>query len=232
MPQAFILNKPPGCISARRDFAGRPTLYDHVPPHYPALPHVGRLDWASEGLMLFTDHGVLAARLLDPHKDTPTQKRYHVKIRDVMPPDAPHWARLERPLHFRSGPVTRPAEVRFLEHRTRATWIEVILRDGKNRQIRRLCEREGLQVLKLRRVAFGPLELGDLPLRWCRPLTDAEWRALHDEAMPGQPVEPLMPFDASREAYLRAKTERQPQVGTEPVDAVELPSPLPPGSLD
>lgn len=208
MARAFILHKPPGCISARRDFAGRPTIYDHVPPHFPDLPHVGRLDWASEGLLLFCDHGRLASRLLDPHKDPPVEKHYHLKVRDLLEPQDPRFARMERPLRFRSGPVTHPARVRFLEHRTRATWIEVILRDGKNRQVRRLAEREGFQILKLRRVVFGPLRLGDLKMRWCRPVTEAEWVELQAAALPAEAPIPLEPFDTSAEALAAARARR------------------------
>ena len=62
----FILHKPAGCITARRDFAARSTVYDHVPTHFPILPHVGRLDYATEGLLLFTDDGRLAQALLNP----------------------------------------------------------------------------------------------------------------------------------------------------------------------
>lgn len=206
--QYFVLNKPAGCISARRDFAGRPTLYDHIPTHFPALPHVGRLDYATEGLMLFTDDGKLAQALLNPTVGETVEKVYRVKVRDRLAPDDHRIALLERPLRFRSGPVTNPARARFVEHRTRASWLEVVLTDGRNRQIRRLCERSGLQVLKLRRVQVGPLELGDLKLRWCRPLTATEVGQLYDVALPGGPREEFVPIDDSAVARASRPPDR------------------------
>ncbi len=204
----FVLNKPPGCISAARDFAGRPTVYEHVPTHFPRLPHVGRLDFNTEGLLLFTDDGRLAQALMnpgfkglaDPGAVPPIRKVYRLKVRDRLDPDDRRIARLREPLVFRSGYVTAPAEVSFVEHRTRATWLEVVLTEGRNRQIRRLCERSRLQVLKLRRVAVGPLELGELRLRWCRPLTVEEVEVLYAAAMPEDPLPEIEAIDDSEEA--------------------------------
>lgn len=206
--QYFVLNKPPGCITAARDFADRPTVYDHVPTHFPRLPHVGRLDYETEGLLLFTDDGRLAQALMnpgfkglaDPAEVPPVRKVYRLKVRDRLDPDDPRIARLTKPLVFRSGYVTAPAEARFVEHRTRSTWLEVVLVEGRNRQIRRLCERSRLQVLKLRRVAVGPLEVGSLKLRWCRPLTDDEVAALYAAAMPEDPLPAIEPIDDTPEA--------------------------------
>ena len=203
-----MLNKPPGCISAARDFAGRPTVYDHVPGHFPRLPHVGRLDYQTEGLLLFTDDGRLAQALMNPgykgladaQELPPIRKVYRVKVRDRLDPDDRRIARLCEPLSFRTGYVTRPAEARFVEHRTRASWLEVVLTEGRNRQIRRLCERSRLQVLKLRRIAVGPLELGELKLRWCRPLERAEVAALYAAAMPRDPLPEIEPVDDGPEA--------------------------------
>lgn len=208
----FMLHKPRGCITARADFAGRPTVYDHVPPHFPRLPHVGRLDFNTEGLLLFTDDGRLAQALGNPgfagvaEEVPPIEKVYHLKVRGVLAPDDGRIGLLGEPLRFNTGPVTRPARVRWLEHRSRATWIEVVLREGRNRQIRRLCDRSGLQVVKLRRVAIGPVGLGDLPARWCRQLTAEEVAALYAAAMPDDAPPPHEPFDDSPEALARARS--------------------------
>ena len=102
----FMLNKPAGCITAKRDFAGRSTVYDHVPTHFPELAHVGRLDYSTEGLLLFTDDGRLAQALLnpgfkglaDPSSVPPIEKVYEVKIRDRIAPDDRRIALLEKPL--------------------------------------------------------------------------------------------------------------------------------------
>lgn len=203
-----MLNKPSGCITATRDFAGRSTVYDHVPTHLPALPHVGRLDYATEGLLLFTDDGRLAQALLNPgfkgqaspDAVPPLPKVYRVKVRDLLDPGDHRISLLERPLRYRSGAVTRPARARFVLHRSRATWLEVTLFEGRHRQVRKLCERSGFQVLKLRRVSLGPLELGELKLRWCRPLLEAEVEALYQAALPEDPRPSFESLDDSAEA--------------------------------
>ena len=204
----FVLNKPAGCITATRDFASRPTVYDHVPTHFPCLPHVGRLDYQTEGLLLFTDDGRLAQALLNPRFSgsaaadsvAPIEKIYRVKVRDRLATDDRRIPLLGKPLHYRSGYTTRAARVRFVEHRTRATWLEVAITEGRNRQVRRLCERSGLAVLKLRRVALGPLTLGELPLRWCRPLCEDEVEALYAAALPADQRPDFAPIDDSEEA--------------------------------
>ncbi len=195
----FMLNKPAGTISGRSDPHGRPTVMDHVPTHFPVLPHVGRLDWASEGLLLFTDDGQLSRALLDRAIGGVVPKAYHVKVRDRLDPEDSRIPRMEQPLDY-DGVPTEPAQVRFLELRTRATWLEVVITQGKHHQIRHLCARSGFPVLKLRRVRIGPLELGDLKLRWCRPLRLDEVEALYAVALPGVEVPPLDPIDDSSQA--------------------------------
>jgi 23S rRNA pseudouridine2605 synthase len=210
--QYFMLNKPPGCICARRDFAERQTVYGHVQPHFPVLPHVGRLDYNSEGLLLFTDDGRLAQAMInsgyagsaDPATVAPIDKVYHVKIRAELAPDDPRLLRLAEPLRLPSGILTRPARLRVVGYRSRATWVEVAINEGRNRQVRRLCERSRLLIVKLRRVRFGPLVLGDLRLRWCRPLTSDEIAACYAQALPRDPVPDVEPIDDSAEAYVRA----------------------------
>ena len=192
----FILNKPRGCITGRRDPHERPTVYDHVPPHYPPLPHVGRLDFHTEGLLLFTDDGRLARAMLDRRlHGRAVTKRYEVKVRPRLDRD-PHaerrLARMREPLV--GDDESLPAEVRLLRHRTRASWIEVVLREGRHHQVRRLCRRAGFQIVKLRRVAFGPLALGDLRPRWCRPLSRDEVAACYALALPGEPLPEIEPL--------------------------------------
>ena len=197
-----MLNKPPKTICARVDFAGRSTVYDHVPTWYPKLPHVGRLDWATEGLLLFTDDGKLAQGLLnpeykgsaDPARVPPIEKVYRVKVRDRLDPEDPRIARLEKPLSYPGGIWTRPARARFIDLRTRATWLEVTITEGRHHQVRHLCARSGFPVLKLRRIRIGPLELGDLTMRWCRPLTEDEVAALYAAALPADPRPTMVPI--------------------------------------
>lgn len=190
----FVLNKPPGCITGRGDPEGRSTVYDHVPAHFPPLPHAGRLDYNTEGLLLFTDDGALARALLDPDRGATVEKVYRVKARPVMAPSDPRIAALERPLLLQDGSQSRPARARWLEDRARSSWLELVLTEGRHRQVRRLCEREGLQIVKLRRVRLGPLELGELKLRWCRALTEDEQRACYAAALPGVAPPAMQPI--------------------------------------
>lgn len=209
-----MMNKPPDCISARTDHRGRSTVYDHVPTHFPTLPHVGRLDFDTEGLLLFTDDGRLAQGLLnpgfkglaDPAAVPPIEKVYRVKVRDRLDPDSARIDLMRKPLRYRTGVTTKPADVRFVELRTRATWLEVRISEGRHRQIRNLCARSALQVLKLRRVGLGPLALGDLKLRWCRPLTDDEVAACYAVALPEDPRPPYDPIVDTA----KARAERPP----------------------
>ncbi len=202
MASYFVLHKPAGCITARRDHRNRPTVYDHVPAAWRHVPHVGRLDLATEGLLLFTDDGRLAQAVLNPgfaglaapDAVPPLEKVYHVKVRGTVPPGDPVLALLERPLRYPDGVETRPARVRWLAPRNRATWIEVTVTEGRNHQVRLLCARSALQVVKLRRVAIGPLHLGDLPPRWCRALEEGEVAALYAAVLPEDPRPPEDPL--------------------------------------
>jgi len=213
----FVLNKPPGCISARRDFAGRATVYEHVPPHFPALPHVGRLDYNTEGLLLFTDDGRLAQAMIndsfagaaDPASVPAIEKVYHVKVRAIVAALDPRLVEMQQPLVLERGIVTRPARVRVVDYRSRATWLEVVIDEGRHRQVRRLCARSGLQIQKLRRVRFGPLELGALELRWCRPLLPGEVQACYAVALPRDPLPDFEAIDDSAAAYERARLVRE-----------------------
>ena len=190
--QYFMLNKPPGCITARKDFRDRPTVYDHVPASFPDLPHVGRLDFNTEGLLLFTDDGRLQQALLnkkyagnaDPEEMEPVEKVYHVKLKAILKEDDPVLARLEEPLEYKPGLFTAAAKVSYVAPRSSCTWISMTITEGKYRQVRRICKREGLQIRKLRRVRFGPLELGELKMRWCRMLSEEEIGSLYEIALP------------------------------------------------
>ena len=225
MAKYFMLNKPPGCITARRDRQGRSTVYDHVPPHFPALPHVGRLDYNTEGLLLFTDDGRLAQAMLNPGVFRETgeerplvEKVYHVKVRGRLDPGDPGLARLEQPLrHPEDGVLTRPARVRFLELRASATWIEVVLVEGRTNQVRLLCARSGYQVVKLRRVRFGPLELGELKLRWGRPLRQDEAAACYALALPGEQPPAFEEIEDTPEALARARAARDASLPASPL---------------
>ena len=184
------MNKPPDCICARADHRNRPLVYAHVPASYPSLPHTGRLDLNTEGLLLFTDDGKLQQALLNGKLRAsqglpPIEKEYHAKVRGILSPEDPRLAEMQQPLVYRGCIETAPASVSWIAHRTRATWLSIVITEGRHRQVRLLCGRSWLQVIKLRRVRLGPLHLGDLPLRWCRPITRTEAEALYAAAFPG-----------------------------------------------
>lgn len=180
----ILLHKPRGVVSTVRDTHGRPTVLDLVPSASRLYP-VGRLDLESEGLMLLTDDGEVALRLTHPRYGQ--TKEYHVKVRGH-----PGRETLQR---WREGIViegekTLPAEVAVLRRETDGTWLRVVLREGRKREIRRVAEALGHPVQRLIRLRLGPLELGHLkPGEW-RPLTPDEIAALRRLAESAQAASP------------------------------------------
>jgi 23S rRNA pseudouridine2605 synthase len=162
--EVWIVNKPTGVVSTAREPGDRPAVVDLVRSETRLYP-VGRLDVDSTGLLLLTNDGELANRLTHPRYEVP--KAYHVEL--SRPPSDADLRRLEEGVELDDGP-TAPAEVRRLGERE----VEIVLREGRNRQVRRMAEAVGNRVLALRRVRFGPIELGDLPSGEARRLSDAE----------------------------------------------------------
>lgn len=192
-PVHLMLNKPRGLVTTARDESGRETVYHCLEgADLPWLSPVGRLDRASEGLLLLTNDTRWAARLTEPGSGV--DKVYHVRLRGI-----PTGGDLDR---MRTGVVDRGERlaakaVRPLRAGEKNAWLEVVLDEGRNRHIRRLLAELGFEVLRLVRVAVGPLTLGDLPRGEYRPLTPEEVSALSSApALPGSP--PL------------AKTDRAP----------------------
>ncbi|NEI73480.1 pseudouridine synthase [Rhizobium lusitanum] len=174
----FMLNKPRGLVTTRDDPEGRPTVYDclkEVDARH--LAPVGRLDKASEGLLLFTNDTVLAQALLDPVSHV--GKTYHVQVDRIM--DQEQLARMERGI-VDDGELLTASSARLLRNGDRHSWIEVELKEGRNRQIRRMLEALGIECLRLVRVAFGDIALGDLPKGGVRALSEAEILGLHRRA--------------------------------------------------
>ncbi len=154
----LALHKPRGVVTTARDPEGRPTVFDLLPPSLPRLLAVGRLDKASRGLLLLTSDGTLADRLTDPARHVP--KTYHAKV--DRPLDAASIARLSQGVRLDDGPRTRPCRVRLLRASPRSCWIELVLTEGRNRQVRRMVEAVGARVTDLVRVAIAGLPLGSL----------------------------------------------------------------------
>lgn len=175
-PLTVMLHKPAGYITSRSDPQGRPVVTSLVRgPDLPRLFPVGRLDWDSEGLLLLSNDGELANVLTHPRYGV--RKVYHAKLKGR--PDTNSLARLTRGVRCEGERLVATAAE--MHHATRLnSWISISVEQGRYRQVRRMCEAIGHPVLKLVRVALGPLRLGPLPRGQWRPLTPAELRSLRD----------------------------------------------------
>jgi 23S rRNA pseudouridine2605 synthase len=169
----LMMNKPRAVVTTASDEKGRATVYDLLDPAKEWISPVGRLDKASEGLLLLTNDSKWAAKITDPasHLD----KRYHVQVDRVAGDDL--LARLKRGVSV-GGDLLRVKEARALRVGNKNSWLEITLDEGKNRQIRRVLGALGAQVLRLVRVSIGLLELGDLKKGAVRPLTKREKRLM------------------------------------------------------
>ena len=181
-PQAFtylMLNKPVQVVCTVSDPEGRPTVLDCLPQEFKGLRlyPVGRLDYFSEGMLLLTNDGDLAQRLTHPRHHQP--KTYEVLVRGAVPEDA--LKTMRRGMRLAEGEDLLPVDV-TAQPAAGNTMLQMVLRQGFNRQIRRMCRDLGLTVLRLCRVAQGALRLGNLASGKARPLTDAEITNLRESA--------------------------------------------------
>lgn len=168
----FLLNKPEGVVTTNRDPDGRPRVIDLIRCD-DRLFAVGRLDMSSEGLILMTNDGEIANKLAHPRYGV--QKTYLARV--VGAPSRDMLDKLKAGVHLAEG-VARVADVRVKKSTRQSTDLEIILDEGKNREIRRLLAAVGHKVQKLKRIAIGPLRLGELPTGAYRPLTQEEVRTL------------------------------------------------------
>lgn len=174
----LAVHKPAGFLTTRNDDRGRRTVYSLLPEGSDDLFHVGRLDLMTEGLLIFSNDGETAHRLLHPSYALP--RRYRVEVKNRV--DRNVIRRLERGVTLEDGVVRAEAvEVGTTSGRggQASTLIRLTLREGRKREIRRLMETLELTVTKLVRVSFGPIELGELAPGQSRELTAAEVSALH-----------------------------------------------------
>jgi 23S rRNA pseudouridine2605 synthase len=167
----YALHKPTGTLSTARDPGGRPTVVELIPEPRRLYP-VGRLDADSSGLILLTNDGALANRLTHPRYEVP--KTYRVRVARGPISESALGA-LRRGVQLEDGP-TAPASARRV--RGAGDEFELTIREGRNRQVRRMCDAVGHPVLALRRVAFGPLRLAALAPGEHRRLAEAELREL------------------------------------------------------
>jgi 23S rRNA pseudouridine2605 synthase len=155
----FRYHKPPGLVTSHRDPQGRPTVFEALPPGLPRLISIGRLDLNSEGLLLLTNDGELARRLELPA--TGLRRRYRARARGRV--DPARLARLKDGITVdgvRYGPIE--AELEDGREGAANQWLNVVIAEGKNREVRKVLEALGLTVNRLIRVAYGPYELGSL----------------------------------------------------------------------
>ena len=167
-PVTFMLHKPYGCVSPTRDPQGRRTVMDLAPRDYGRLYPVGRLDYDATGLMLLTNDGELAQRLTHPRYQVP--RTYRVTAAGEMGEKA--LEQLAGGIALDGRPVS--TEVKLLKKGNGKTILEITVWEGRYHLIKRLLEGVGYAVLKLKRMAFGPLHLGRLVRGACRPLTRQE----------------------------------------------------------
>jgi 23S rRNA pseudouridine2605 synthase len=185
-PRYLALNKPPGVVTTVRDPHGRPVVTDLLPPDvrervYP----VGRLDADVEGLLLLTNDGVLTHRLLHPRYGITRVYEAEVAGR-VAEADVPRW---RRGVTLDDGPAV-PLGVELLRSASAASVLRLSFTEGRKHEVKRYCDALGHRVRRLRRVAFGPLRLGTLPLGACRALTPPEVAALRRAAATGPAATP------------------------------------------
>jgi 23S rRNA pseudouridine2605 synthase len=154
----LMMNKPRGLVTSAADERGRDTVYSILPADSNWLAPVGRLDKASEGLLLFTNDSEWSAWVTDP--ESHLDKTYHVQIAAVASQEL--LEALEGGVKRDGGGLLRCKRASILRSGEKNSWIEVLLDEGKNRQIRRMLDGQGVDVLRLIRVAIGPLQLGDL----------------------------------------------------------------------
>ncbi len=192
-PAYILLNKPVGVMTTLDDPRGRPSVRDLLTGVRQRVFPVGRLDYHSAGLLLLTNDGELALRLTHPRYGV--RKTYQVKVKGV--PEPAQLAALAHGVRLPDG-QTAPAYVRVLTARERKAWLEITLAEGRNREVRRMCEAVDLPVEKLVRVALGPLKLGKLPVGAWRHLEPHELAKLR--AATTRPTSPSRAIGASTPA--------------------------------
>ncbi len=175
----MILNKPEKCLTTMADSEGRPTVKDFLKGVKGQVFPVGRLDYNSEGLLILTNDGDLANAILHPSHKIP--KTYLVKVDGFLQDQDK--AKLEKGIKLEDG-MTAPAKVKKIKETEANSWIEMTIYEGKKRQIRRMLERVGHPVIKLKRIKINGLSLGRLEPGDFRYLTPEEVKRLKKEVCP------------------------------------------------
>src|SRR5258708_28944125 len=172
-----LLYKPKGFLTTYRDPEGRPTVYDLVPEVGAWIAPVGRLDLDTSGLLIMTNDTDFTERLTDPDNKVP--KTYQIKASTLLTEE--QLERLRQGVELNDG-MTRPAVVTRVRDSEKYSFLEMTITEGRNRQVRRMLEAVQSKVLKLVRIAIGPIRIGDLPIGKWRNLTPEEVHALRGRA--------------------------------------------------
>ena len=172
----YVMNKPVNVMTTLVDPQGRPTVSDYFGRIRSKIFPVGRLDFDSEGLLLFTNDGELAHRILHPSKKIP--KTYKVKIKGSL--EEKDMLRLRQGMYLKDG-KTAPAKLRKLKKLKENSWVELTITEGRKRQVRRMFDHVGHSVVRLIRTRVGKLSLGALAPGAMRALTPEELQALKDQ---------------------------------------------------
>jgi len=169
----LMLNKPAGVVTSLFDPEERPTIKDFLKGiKYRVFP-VGRLDYDSEGLLLITNDGDFAHRILHPSKEMP--KTYAVKVKGII--DETEIRTLKKGVRLQDG-LTSPAKAKRIRKSDNNSWVEITIYEGRKRQVRRMLESIGYSVIRLKRTAIGSLKIGDLKPGDIRRLTQEEVKRL------------------------------------------------------
>ena len=242
----YMLNKPAGVVCTNDDPSGRLRAIDLIRSGE-RLFTVGRLDRSSEGLILITNDGELANQLTHPRYGV--EKRYLVRV--VGSPNPVIFDKLRRGVHLAEG-VARVSDIRVRKRTSKFTDVEIVLQEGRNREIRRIFARIGHKVVRLKRIAIGPLRLGELPVGESRVLSRDEVRLLQESSRTSRQNKNKNKKPRANETASRSRTElrsktgplsktgpgqspteqrpdqrppRKPQAQRRPVDLVTPPSP-------
>ena len=179
----LLFYKPKGVITSHGDPDGRKTIYDLLGSNGRWVAPVGRLDKDTSGLLLLTNDTEFGHAVMSPEAQVP--KTYMAKINALLSDEV--IAKLAGGVEMKRGDLARPQSVRRLEDRGKYTWLEIVLTEGKNREVRRMMEAVGYTVLKLVRTRIGPLTLQGLEVGKYRPLTQREIAALGAKDLSGAP---------------------------------------------